>query len=182
MQEKVKEIATRIRELREISGITIENMAASLNINVDDYEKFETGEADISASMLFEIAHQLDVDMTVLLTGENPRMHIFTITRRGEGASVTRSKQYGYEALASAFIHRKAEPFVVTVEPDSGEAEANSHPGQEFDYVLEGTLKINIHDNEIVLNEGDSIYFDSGYSHSMKAMNGDPAKFLAIIL
>lgn len=182
MQEKVKEIATRIRELREISGITVENMASSLNINVDDYEKFETGETDISASMLFEIAHRLDVDMTVLLTGENPRMYIFTITRRGEGASVERRKQYGYEALASAFIQRKAEPFVVTVEPDSGESEANSHPGQEFDYVLEGTLKINIHDNEIVLNEGDAIYFDSGYSHSMKAMNGVPAKFLAIIL
>jgi transcriptional regulator with XRE-family HTH domain len=182
MQEKVKEIAARIRELRDVSGHSVEHMASSLDINVEEYEKFEAGDIDISASMLFEIARLLGVDMTVLLTGENPRMHIFTITRRGEGSSVDRRKQYGYEALASAFIHRKAEPFVVTVEPCEGEPETNSHPGQEFDYVLEGTLKVNIHNNEIILNAGDSIYFDSGYGHSMKAMHGQPARFLAVIL
>jgi quercetin dioxygenase-like cupin family protein len=109
-------------------------------------------------------------------------MHIFTITRKDEGVSVERRKQYQYEGLAPNFIHKKAEPFVVTVEPQSNQdSTPNSHPGQEFDYVLEGSLKVIIHDNEIILNEGDSIYFDSNYNHSMQAVGDKAAKFLAII-
>ncbi|MFA7037527.1 MAG: cupin domain-containing protein, partial [Methanosarcina sp.] len=49
-------------------------------------------------------------------------------------------------------------------------------------YVLEGSLKVYIHHNEIILNEGDSIYFDSNYQHAMEAMNGKNAKFLAVIM
>lgn len=182
MQEKIKEIASRIKELRELSGISQKNMASSLDIPVEDYNKYESGELDLPASILFEIANQLKVDMTVLLTGEDPRMNIFAITRKGEGVNVERRRQYKYEALAPNFIHKKAEPFLVTVEPQSGEQNTpNSHPGQEFDYVLEGTLRVVIHDNEIILHEGDSIYFDSNYDHSMQANGNEPARFLAII-
>ncbi|MDK2892264.1 cupin domain-containing protein [Methanohalophilus sp.] len=182
MQEKIKEIALRIKELRELSGTSQEEMASFLDISVEDYRKYESGELDLPVSILFEIAHQLKVDMTVLLTGEDPRMDIFAITRKGEGVNVERRRQYKYEALAPNFIHKKAEPFLVTVEPQSGEQTTpNSHPGQEFDYVLEGTLKVIIHDNEIILHEGDSIYFDSSYSHSMQVIGNKPVRFLAII-
>lgn len=182
MQEKIKEISLRVKELRGLSGISAEEIASSLDIALEEYSKYESGELDIPASILFEIAQLLEVDMTVLLTGEDPRMHIFTITRKDEGVSVERRKQYQYEGLAPNFIHKKAEPFVVTVEPQSNqESTPNSHPGQEFDYVLEGSLKVIIHDNEIVLNEGDSIYFDSNYNHSMQAVGDKSAKFLAII-
>lgn len=182
MQEKIKEISSRVKELRGLSGISAEEIASSLDIALEEYNKYESGELDIPASILFEIAQLLGVDMTVLLTGEDPRMHIFTITRKDEGVSVERRKQYQYEGLAPNFIHKKAEPFVVTVEPQSNQdSTPNSHPGQEFDYVLEGSLKVIIHDNEIILNEGDSIYFDSNYNHSMQAVGDKSAKFLAII-
>ncbi|ADE36526.1 helix-turn-helix domain-containing protein [Methanohalophilus mahii] len=182
MQEKIKEISSRVKELRGLSGISTEEIASNLDISLEEYNKYESGELDIPASILFEIAQLLKVDMTVLLTGEDPRMHIFTITRKDEGVSVERRKQYQYEGLAPNFIHKKAEPFVVTVEPQSNQdSTPNSHPGQEFDYVLEGSLKVTIHNNEIILNEGDSIYFDSNYNHSMQAVGDKTAKFLAII-
>ncbi|APH39521.1 helix-turn-helix domain-containing protein [Methanohalophilus halophilus] len=182
MQEKIKEIPSRVKELRGLSGISAEEIASSLDIALEEYKKYESGELDIPASILFEIAQLLEVDMTVLLTGEDPRMHIFTITRKDEGVSVERRKQYQYEGLAPNFIHKKAEPFVVTVEPQSNQdSTPNSHPGQEFDYVLEGSLKVIIHNNEIIINEGDSIYFDSNYNHSMQAVGDKAAKFLAII-
>lgn len=78
----------------------------------------------------------------------------------------------------------KGRTFLVTVTPDTEETPVNynSHAGQEFNYILEGTVKIFINDHEIILNEGDSIYFDSGNKHAMKALNGKTAKFLAIIL
>ena len=73
---------------------------------------------------------------------------------------------------------------IVTVKPriDEGKPHTNSHPGQEFNYLINGSLKIYIHDNEINLEEGDSIFFDSSYEHAMEALNGKKAKFLAIIL
>jgi quercetin dioxygenase-like cupin family protein len=106
------------------------------------------------------------------------------LTRKDKGASVERQKAYKYQSLAQHFIHKKAEPFLVTVEPGMEEAPVhlNSHPGQEFNYILEGTLLISIEGRELVLNEGDSLFFDSNAPHGMKALNGQVAKFLAIIL
>jgi len=182
MKEKTKEIGARIKELRELSNITIEEMADHLGVPKETYEKYETGEEDIPASILFEVAHKLGVDMGLLLTGEEARMHIFTVTRKGKGVKVERRKQYKYESLAEKFIHKKAEPFIVTVEPREDKPEMNSHPGQEFNYILEGSIRFYIHDNEIILNEGDSIFFDSSYPHAMEALHGKRARFLAIIM
>ncbi len=184
MQEKIKEIAARVHELRELSEISIQEMADYLEVSNETYQNYENGTEDIPASILFEIAHKLHIDMATLLTGEEPRMNIFTVTRNGKGVSVERRKQYKYQNLAEKFIHKKAEFFIVSVEPKSQESrpDTNSHPGQEFNYVLEGALKVYIHNNEIVLKEGDSIYFDSNYEHAMEALEGRPAKFLAVIL
>jgi len=184
MKEKIKEIASRIHELRELSDIKVEEMAKYLNIPLETYKKYEKGTTDIPASILYEIALRFKVDMGLLLTGEEARMHIFTVTRKKKGVGVRRRKQYRYENLAEKFIHKKAETFIVTVEPrnDDDKPSTNSHPGQEFDYILKGNLKIYIHDNEIILEEGDSIFFDSSYEHAMEALNNKPAEFLAIIM
>jgi Uncharacterized conserved protein, contains double-stranded beta-helix domain len=184
MQEKIKEIAARVKELREISDISVEGMAEKLTLPVDTYTRYENGEEDMPASILLEIAQNLNVDMSVLLTGEVPRMHVFSVTRKDKGISAERRKDYKYQNIAANFAHKKAEPFVVKVDPkpEGTPVSMNSHPGQEFDYVLEGTLKVTIHNNEIILEEGDSIFFDSNYAHGMQAMGGKPAKFLAVIL
>ena len=184
MQEKIKEIASRVKELREISDISAEEMAGRLNIDTGTYQIYEAGEADIPASILYGISSELKVDMSVLLKGEDPRMHVFTVTRKDKGISVERRKEYKYQSLAANFVHKKAEPFVVKVEPkpEGAKISMNSHPGQEFDFVLEGTLKVVIHNNEIVLEEGDSIFFDSNYPHGMAAVGGKSAKFLAVIM
>jgi transcriptional regulator with XRE-family HTH domain len=184
MKEKMKEIAQRVRELRELSEIVPDEMADQLNVPVETYISYEEGLFDIPASVLYEIAQILKVDMGLLLTGEETRMHIFTVTRKGKGVRVERRKQYKYENLAEKFIHKKAEPFIVTVKPrkDNSKPSTNSHPGQEFNYVIKGSLKIYIHENEIILEKGDSIFFDSSYEHAMEALNDEKAKFLAIIL
>jgi uncharacterized cupin superfamily protein len=111
-------------------------------------------------------------------------MNIFTVTRAGEGVEMERRKQYKYQSLARKFAHKKSEPFIVTIDPRmaTGKSHEYSHPGQEFEYVLEGTLKIHIHDHEIILNAGDSIFFDSSYKHVMEALNDKPAKLLAVVM
>ncbi|WP_424356744.1 helix-turn-helix domain-containing protein [Methanocella sp. MCL-LM] len=184
MQERIKEVAARVKELREILDISQENMSSDLRISQETYRRYENGEEDIPASILYEISRKLGVEMSILLTGEAPRMHYFTVTRKGQGVSVERRKQYKYQNLAANFINKKAEPFIVTVEPkpEGTPVHTNSHPGQEFNLILEGSLKLFIKDHEFVLEEGDSIYFDSGCDHAMVAQNNKPAKFLAIIM
>ncbi|MDD2439018.1 MAG: cupin domain-containing protein [Methanosarcinaceae archaeon] len=184
MQEKIKEIASRIRELRELSEVSVKEMAEYLEISAETYQKYEAASEDIPASILLEIAHKLQVDMGTLLTGEEPRMNIFTVTRAEKGVGVDRRKQYKYQNLAEKFINKRAEFFIVSVDPrtDGSRPETNFHQGQEFNYVLEGSLKVYIHDNEIILKTGDSIFFDSGYEHAMEALGGKPARFLAAIM
>jgi quercetin dioxygenase-like cupin family protein len=182
MSEKLEEVGSRLREMRELSKVTAEDMADYLKMPVEQYNCYEDGRLDIPASSLIEIARKLDVDMGLLLTGEEPKMNIFTVTRAGEGTEMERRKQYKYQSLAGRFVHKKAEPFIVTIDPHKGTPHEYSHPGQEFEYVLEGTLKIHIHDHEIILNAGDSIFFDSSYKHVMEALNDKPAKLLAVVM
>lgn len=184
MLEKIREIAARVRDLREVSQITAAEMAAYLGLPISVYQGYEGGTEDIPASLLCEVASRLQVDLGVLLTGEAPRMHVFTVTRSGKGVEVERQRQYRYQSLAANLIHKKAEPFLVTVDPRPAgtPVETNSHPGQEFDFVLAGSLRVTIHDNEIVLDVGDSLFFDSNYPHGMQALGGQPCRFLAIIL
>jgi mannose-6-phosphate isomerase-like protein (cupin superfamily) len=123
------------------------------------------------------------VELTVLLTGQEPHMHHYSLTRKNMGVGVERTKAYKYQSLAHSFINRKAEPFLVVAEPKGETAEIclNTHPGQEFNFILKGRLKINLDGKEMILEEGDSIYFDSGLPHGMLALDGIECQFLALI-
>ena len=165
MSEQIRQIAQRIRELREISGLSMESLAKEFKISVEQYEQYESGDVDIPVSFLYEAANKFNVELTAILTGEGPKLHTYSLVRKGKGLNVERRKQYKYQNLAFNFapIHY------------------NSHPGQEFNYVLEGTLKVSINGHDIILSEGDSLFFDSNANHGMKAMNNQTARFLAII-
>ena len=184
MQEPIRQIAERIKVLREIAGITAEDLAKTLDVPVATVLQYEQGEVDIPIGFLYQLAGFYKVEMDALLTGGNPKLHMFSVVRKEKAPSVERRKQYRYQALAANFVHKKAEPFLVTVEPRSETAplQHNSHPGQEFDYVLEGTLQITIDGHDLVLNTGDSVFFDSGYEHGMRALENRTARFLAVIL
>ena len=185
MSEKLEEIGSRLRELRELNRLSVNDMSEYLKVPANTYICFEEGKTDMPASMLIEIARKFDVDMGLLLTGHEPKMNIFTVTRKGMGAEAERrkhNKQYKYQSLAEKFVHKKAEPFIVTIEPFDGESNTYSHHGQEFDLVLEGKIRFCIHDQDVVLDEGDSIFFDSSYSHALEAIDDKPAKLLVLVM
>jgi mannose-6-phosphate isomerase-like protein (cupin superfamily) len=183
MSEQIQQIAQRIKELREIAGIPVEMLANEFNIAPDIYRDYESGKVDIPISVLINISRKFSVEMTEILTGGMPRLHEYCLVRKGKGAGVQRRKEYSYQSLAYNYSHKSAEPFLVTVpsSPDNAPFPLNSHSGQEFNYVISGTLKIIINKHEILLNEGDSLFFDAGFDHGMKAVGGKPAQFLAII-
>ncbi|HOJ63885.1 MAG TPA: cupin domain-containing protein [Spirochaetota bacterium] len=183
MSENIKDIAKRIKELREINKETIESLAKDLNLSVETIKEYESGNKDIPIGFLYQIASKFGADLTTLITGNEPRLVKYSIVRKDKAPSIERRKEYKYLDLSYNFINKKAETFLVTIEPKDNENENfYYHEGQEFDYVLEGTLGVNIDGNEIILNEGDSLYFNSGYKHRMRALNNKKVKFLAIII
>ena len=183
MTEDIKQIGQRLKGLRDVLDIEEQDVADLCGISLEQYEKMERGESELSVANLQKIAREYKVDLDVLLFGEEPHMSNYFLTRSGQGLSVQRRKAYHYESLASGFRGRKAEPFIVTVEPKPEDAprESNSHPGQEFNMVFEGQLELTIGKKVLTLNVGDSIYFDATQPHGMRALGGQPVKFLAII-
>jgi mannose-6-phosphate isomerase-like protein (cupin superfamily) len=184
MNEQIRQIAERIRVLRDIAQLSPEACAQDLAVPVETYRGYESGTKDIPASFLYQVAGKFHVELSSLLTGEEPRLRVYAVTRAGRGVRVDRRKDYGYQSLAFNFMDKKMEPFLITVEtrPESDPIPLNTHPGQEFTYVLEGDLKVVVEGHEMLLSPGDSVYFDARHSHGMKAVGNAPAKFLAVIL
>ena len=183
MSDQIKQIAERLRGLRDVLELTPEEVAESCHLTVEEYLDMESGETDISVSVLQQIARKYGIALDVLMFGEEPKMNTYFLTRCGAGVSVERTKAYRYQSLASGFRGRVADPFLVTVEPkpDDTPMHFNSHEGQEFNLVIEGRMLLNLNGKELILNPGDSLYFDSSIPHGMKALDGKTVKFLAII-
>ena len=159
MNEQIKQIAERLAGLRDALEITPEEMAKVCNLTPEQYMKLESGTVDISVSVLHQISQAYGVELTTLMFGDEPKM-------------------------SSYFITRKGNPFMVTVHPapDGTPIYLNSHPGQEYNMVLKGRMLLQINNKELILEEGDSIYFNSELPHGMKALDGEKVSFLAIIL
>ena len=180
MSEEIRQIAERLVGLRDALDLRPEDIASTCNIDLETYLGYESGEKDIPVSFLHQIAKHYGVELPALMFGYEPRMNSYFLTRKDKGVAVERTKAYKYQSLAAGFANRKADPFMV--EPSAPEAPftLNTHPGQEFNLVLEGSMHLRIGEKELVLNEGDSIIFDSTRPHGMKAIDRQ-VKFLAII-
>jgi len=174
-------IASRIKELREILEETTKDVAAKAGISESEYLKYENAEADMPISVLYGVAAALNVDPTVILTGDAPKMASYSVVRDGMGVNVVRYKGYSYSSLATNYIDRDMDPMVVSLlKKSEHKAALVSHDGQEFNYVLEGSVKVVIAHSEFILNEGDSIYFDAKCPHGQYAET-KKAKFLTVI-
>jgi transcriptional regulator with XRE-family HTH domain len=179
-EDNPAQIPGRIREMREIMEISAIDIARDIGISADDYAKYESGEKDIPISVLYKIAACLGVDATVLLTGEDPRMVTASVCRAGQGVQIERYPGYEFSSLAYNFKGRTIEPLLVYLDPTKPPAPPVSHAGQEFNYVVEGAMKVTVNRREYVLNAGDSIYFDATLPHGQAAI-GSAARFITII-
>jgi len=184
MEESIKQIGERLKGLRDVLGIPAEEVAELCDISLEHYLKIEAGEADPSVYRLSKISKRYGISLDVLLFGEEPRMSGYFLTRKNQGLSVERRKEYKYQSLASGFRGRKVDPFLTQVDPlpEGENYHKNSHDGQEFDYIVEGKMEITIGEKTMTLAEGDSIYFDASQPHCMRAIGGQSVKFLCVVI
>ena len=178
--EYISEIAARIRELREVCDYTQEQLAKELNLDPAIYAGYEEN-GDFPISVIYEIANKFGVDFNELVTGEPSRIDTFQVVRRGKGKSISRYPGYRFKDLAFRFADKIMQPLLVTLEPSDEPAKLVSHTGQEFNLVLKGSIAVVFEDREIILNEGDSIYFDPTHLHGQRCAGDTKARFLTMI-
>lgn len=186
MEPNYKEVAARIRALREDMGLTMQEMAEATGRTLAEYDAQESGREDLSFTFLYKSAAKLGVDPIELLTGESPHLSGYTLTRSHEGLSIKRRAGLEYLHKAPHYKNKLAEPFYVTAEYREDLQDApihlSYHAGQELDYVLEGRMRFQYEDHTEELGAGDMLLYDSGRGHGMIAIDGAPCKFLAVVL
>ena len=183
MADKIKQIAGRIRELREIHGLSVEEMARRTDLSVEEYLQCEAGNRNMSVAFLYRCVLIFGVDFGDLLEGHSPKLRSYALTRRGDGQRIEEAHNMVGFNLAAGFRNRIALPLYMELKYQPGEEkiELVTHEGQECDIVISGRMKIRIGGNEEILNPGDCIYFDSSTPHGMAAVDGD-CSFYAIVL
>lgn len=185
-EEKIHEVAQRIRSLRQDMGISCETMAAKTGFSTEDYKKMENGETDFSFTFIHKCAGIFGIDITDLMEGDSPELTSYTVTRKGEGMPIVRRAGFAYNRLAHKFKNKIAEPFHVVI-PYSEEAlnrplHLGSHAGQEMDIVVKGTMRIILGNHTETLHEGDSIYYDSSVPHDEIALGGEDCEIYAFVM
>ena len=111
---KIREMAGRIRELREIESYTTEFMAEKTGISVAEYEACEKGEKDLNFAFIYRCAQALNVNVTDIIEGYSPNLKSYTVTRAGAGQQIAKAHGMTYYNMAYAFKNRVAEPKTVT--------------------------------------------------------------------
>ncbi len=183
---KIKEMARRIRELREIENYTYEEMAKSTGVTTEEYIRCENGESDLNFAFIYRCAIALKVNVTDIIEGYSPNLRSYTVTRVGKGQEIANAHGMTYYNLAYAFKNRIAEPLYVhsvfDEEAQHRDIELTSHAGQECDLIIEGHLMVQVGEHKEILGPGDSIYYNSETPHGMIAVNGEDCIFYAIVL
>lgn len=181
MVKELQEIGLRIQGLREACDVTVEDMAADLEVPVETYCAWEETGEDVPISAIYHMAHKFGVEFTEILTGTAAKLDTYQVVRAGEGREVDRYPGYYYEDLAWRYTGKIMQPLLVVLDPSDEPAKLVTHTGQEFNLVLEGCMVVTWADKEFTLCAGDSIYFNPAFPHGQRCGGDVPAKFVTII-
>ncbi len=186
LKTTMHEVAERIRSMREIMGLSEEEMAKFTEVSLEDYRAYESGEKDFSFTFIYKCAQRFAIDPTDLIKGESPTLSRFTVLRKGDGLPIARRHGFNYLNKAPLFKNKTAEPFYVEMPYNENEQnipiKLSAHEGQEFDIIIKGSMKVQVGEQINVLHEGDTIYYNSATPHGMIAIDGEPCEFYAIVL
>ncbi len=186
LKAQLAEVAQRIRTMREITGLSEEEMAKCTGTSREEYQQCEQGERDFSFTFIYKCAQRFAVDPTDLIKGASPTLSSYTVSRKGDGLPITRRQGFKYLNKAPLFKNKTAEPFFVTMPYSEAEQKVaiklSTHVGQEFDIVVKGSMKMQVGSHIEILHEGDTIYYNSATPHGMIATGGAECQIYALVL
>ncbi len=168
-----------IKKLRIDKNISRKEFAKAIEKDELYLKLVEDEGLEVSVSDLLKLAKVLDTDVSSLIDGKGFYEKSVVVTRSDSRVRVERKTRLDYESLAPHYSGRHVEPFLVEIK-EKDTVEYSSHVGEEFHYVMSGTLKIIVDGTEYILKEGDTIYFDSSFPHALSSV-GDKVTVLAAI-
>ena len=178
-------LGSRIHMVREMRGLTLQDLSSRTGIRVETLEKVESNGMIPPLGELIKLGKALEMKMGYFISPgvEKPMTVVHAdkrpaVSRHGK----MRSERYGYiyESLAPEKANRFMEPFIITMVP-SEVTELSGHDGQEFIFVLEGEIRAQVLDQVEILRKGDAVYYDSSHPHLVKCYGDKPAKILAVL-
>lgn len=180
-KKNLRDIGLRLQGLREACDYSIEDMARELEVSPGTYREWEETGAEAPISAIYHMARLFGVEFTEILTGTAAKLDTYHVVRRGEGQEIDRFPGYHYDDMAWRFRDKIMQPLMVVLDPSDEPAALVTHRGQEFNFVVEGSITVVFDDKEIVLNEWDSIYFNPMHPHGQRCHGDKTAKFITII-
>ena len=179
-------VGERVKRAREKRGLSLLDISRRAGIDVSLLSEIEEGQSAPPLGTIIKLAKALEMKMGYFISGDELRP--FTIVHRGDRKVVSRydSKRdkhygYGYESLAPYKKDRHMEPFLVTLQPAITEEERSAHDGQEFIFVLTGSMEVRLGEDIHVLEPGDAIYYDSTVPHLVKCHGQETTRILAVL-
>ncbi len=184
-------VGKRIRRMREAQDLSLQQVGEITELDPAYLDAVEKGSQVPSIGTVLKISRALGSRMGQLFHGGGPRPDIFSIVPVGDGKEVERASSstsktgqgYAYRSLLSADIRGQGmEPFLVTFDPlSAATVQPMVHEGEEFLYILSGTVEL-LYDGEIyTLKRGDSLYIDSSRPHALRGIGKTPPQALAVI-
>jgi transcriptional regulator with XRE-family HTH domain len=180
------DVGERVKRVREKRGLSLLDISRRTGIDVSLLSEIEEGQSAPPLGTVIKLAKALEMKMGYFISGDELRP--FTIVHRGDRKVVSRydSKRdkhygYGYESLAPYKKDRHMEPFLVTLQPATTEEERSAHDGQEFIFVLTGSMEVRLGEEIHVLEPGDAIYYDSTVPHLVKCHGQETTRILAVL-
>jgi transcriptional regulator with XRE-family HTH domain len=181
-------VGEKIREIRELQGLTPEELSERSGSSVEVINAIEAGELVPSLTPLMKLARGLGVRLGTFLDDMESRSPV--IVRQGKSDDVVRfagdtgvtESTLDLTPLGAGKSDRHMEPFIVQVHPPQSKThDLSSHDGEEFIYVLSGEIEIFYGKDVHKVSAGDSIYYDSIVPHHLHAANGTDATILAVV-
>jgi DNA-binding XRE family transcriptional regulator len=185
-----KVIGSKIKTVRQAKQLSLEEVAERSGLSAEQIERIENDTNLPSLSPLIRIARVLGVRLGTFLDDQpelGPVICRKSDSREETGISfsnnaATSHKHMEYHPLSQDKSGRHMEPFLIDIAPSkNADFILSTHEGEEFIYVLEGIVEINYGKHTYVLEEGDSIYYDSIVAHHVHACNGTPSRILGIV-
>jgi transcriptional regulator with XRE-family HTH domain len=184
LQKDSEEIGLRIKTLREKKSLSLAELANLTGFDEAFLTNIETNKIQPQLGTVIKLSKALDSAFGRLVSGVGEKL--YSITRKNERRAVSRStskkgqqKLYSYKSLASDVKGRHMEALIVLLE-ENPEKEISVHEGEEFIFVLDGAVVLEIGEDQFELEPGDSAYYLSTTPHLIAAKK-EKATILAVL-
>lgn len=177
-------VGAELRRLRQHAGLSLRDLGKLAHLTPGFLSLVERGECSLSLTSLFALSKALDVpaaDLIQGVRGEPAGTDYAFWPDWGEKPGEMRIGEREYWRLRAAFPGRQLEPLVMRVQPTLQPRPPTSHDGEEFAYILTGTLSITLRDQELTLGPGSALHFKSDVPHAMCNHTSEPVDALWVV-